>query len=54
VLDLAERMSIAMSQDNDIHLFWVQRDKGVLKGHLGTIPDGRLCEFTEFDIHFES
>jgi hypothetical protein len=54
VMGLAERMSVAMSGDNNIYLFWVQLDDGVLKGHLGTILEEKQCEFTDFDINFES
>jgi hypothetical protein len=47
-------MSVTMLPDNKIHLFWVERKKDVLKGYLGTIPEGQDCRFTEFDIYFES
>lgn len=54
-MDLSDnRISATLAPDDTVHLFWLQRFGGTLKGRLLTTGEGVQTAFKDFNIPFEN
>jgi hypothetical protein len=53
IMDLSDnRMSATLAPDDTVHLFWLERSGGTLKGRLLTTGEGVQTALKDFDIPF--